>query len=157
MADRPDPAAVVADSGVLAADLLVGGASREVMDLVRSHSWIDLVASDALLDDAQAVIAELASPAIASDWREQVDAERVPVEHPEGDHPGLSSAHRAGAAQLVTLDDSLTSADAGVGLQGRVQVSVRTPEAFLRVFDPERLYAAVADGEYPGPDKDPRG
>ncbi|HMB50092.1 MAG TPA: hypothetical protein VKM69_05475, partial [Natronoarchaeum rubrum] len=58
--DAPDPARIVAGADVLAADALVGGPARAALDHVRSHSWIDLVASDHLLDDAEAVIADLA-------------------------------------------------------------------------------------------------
>jgi hypothetical protein len=148
---------VVADADVLAADLLVGGPAREALDVVRSHSWVDLVASDPLLDDAAAVIADLADEALAGDWRERAERERVAVEHPPGDHPGLASAYRGGAAHLLTYDEALSSAQAGGAINRRVPLSVRTPAAFLAVFDPGRLYPEVADGEYPGPDVDPRG
>lgn len=157
MSDRPDPTRVVADADVLAADLLVGGASRAALDVVRSHSWMDLVASDALLEDAAAIVRRLADGSLAEDWRDRAARERVRVEHPEGDHPGLASAHRGGAAHLLSLDGNLTGVDAAVSLQGRVQVSVRTPAAFETVVDPASLYAEVEDGEYPGPDRDPRG
>ena len=54
-----DPTWVVADADVLAADLLCGEAAenpaRTALDHVRRHSWMSLVASDPLLDDAQAV------------------------------------------------------------------------------------------------------
>ena len=154
--DRPDPARVVADADVLAADLLVGGAAREAMDVVRSHSWVELVASDPLLDDAEAVVAALADEALAADWRERVAHERVAVEHPEGDHPGLASAYRGGAAHLLTFEESLASAEAGAAINRRVPLSVRSPDAFLAVFDPGALYPEVEGGEYPGPDRDPR-
>lgn len=155
--DRPDPARVVADADVLAADLLVGDAAREAMDLVRSHSWIELVAGDPLLDDAEAVVAALADEALAADWRDRVERERVPVEHPAGDHPALASAHRGEAAHLLTFDEGLASASAGVAINRRVSLSIRSPDAFLAVFDPEALYPEIRDGEYPGPDRDPRG
>jgi hypothetical protein len=38
-----------------------------------------------------------------------------------------------------------------------MQVSVRPPAAFVALFDAESLYEAVVGGEYPGPDRDPRG
>lgn len=155
--DRPDPARVVADVDVLAADLLVGGASREAMDLVRSHSWISLVASDPLLDDAEAIITDLADGSLVDDWRERVERERVHVEHPAGDHPALASAYHGGAAHLLTVDEGLASAGAGVAINRQVPLSVRTPDAFLSVVDPVSLYPEVCDGEYPGPDRDPRG
>jgi hypothetical protein len=152
----PDPARVVADADVLAADLLVGGEPRQALDVVRGHSWIDLVASDALLSDAEAVIARLADDALASDWRERIERERIAVDQPEGDHPGLASAHHGDAAHLLSLDATLSGADAGVALRDHVSVSVREPAAFLSVFDPARLYPSAVGGEYPGPDRDPR-
>lgn len=154
--EHPDPARVVADADVLAADLLVGGQAREAMDLVRSHSWIELAASDPLLDDAEAAIAALAGPDLAADWRERIEQLRTPVDHSPGDHPGLASAHRANAAHLLTFEEDLTSAAAGTALNQRISLSIRTPDAFLTVFDPERLYHLVVGGSYPGPDVDPR-
>jgi hypothetical protein len=152
----PDPARVVADADVLAVDVLVGGDSRQALDRIRSHSWIDLVASDALLADAESVIARLADDALAADWRTRMERERLHVEHPAGDHPGLASAYRGEAAHLLTLDEAITGADTGLALQDHVSVSVRDPTAFLAVFDPERLYPTAVGGEYPGPDRDPR-
>lgn len=152
--DSPDPARVVADADVLAADLLVDGPARGALDRVREHTWVDLVASDALLDDAEAVIGECASTDLATAWRERIETDRVPVQHPPDDHPGLASAHHGDAAHLLTFDEGLTSAEVGLGLQSRLPISVRTPGAFLAVFDPESLYEVVADGEYPGPDRD---
>jgi len=151
-----DPASVVADADVLAADLLVGGAARDAVDLVRAHSWIDLVASDPLIDDAAAVIADLADPSLASDWRDRIERRRVPVEHPPGDHPGLASAYRGRAAHLLSFDEALGSVETGLGIQPHVGLSVRTPSAFATVFDAEGLYLATRGDEYPGPDRDPR-
>ena len=151
------PARVVADADVLAADLLVGGAARAALDHVRRHSWVTLVASDALLDDAQAVVAELSGDALATDWRERVEAEREPVDHPEGDHPALASAYRGEAAHVLSYDDDLRSAETGLALNAHMRVSVRTPDAFAALFDAASLYDLVEGGEYPGPDRDPRG
>lgn len=156
MSGRPNPARIVADADVLAADLLVGGPAREAIDHVRRHDWVDLVASDALLADAAAVIAALASENLAEDWLAKIEPERVRVEHPDGDHPGLASAYHGGAAHLLSYDEELASADAGIAMQEHVSVSVRTPDAFARLFDPEALYEAVEGGSYPGPDRDPR-
>ncbi|WP_226011547.1 DUF7384 family protein [Halomicrobium salinisoli] len=147
---------VVADADVLAADLLVGGAAREALDHVRSHSWVTLVASDALLSDAEATIAALADDELASDWRERVDGEREGVEHPAGDHPGLASAYRGDAAHLLSYDDSLRSTAAGLSIQPHADLSVRPPDAFARLFDAASLYEATHGDEYPGPDRDPR-
>ncbi|WP_132059491.1 DUF7384 family protein [Halorussus amylolyticus] len=150
------PARIVADADVLAADLLAAGAARDALDAVRAHSWVELVASDHLLDDAEAVIADLADPDLASAWRERIEDLRVEVEHPAGDHPALASAYRGGAAHLLSYDESLRNAKAGAALGSRLNVSVKTPEGFVGMFDAASLYEAVEGGEYPGPDRDPR-
>ncbi|MFB6281079.1 MAG: hypothetical protein ABEH40_03575 [Haloferacaceae archaeon] len=157
MAD-PDrsPARVVAGADVLAADLLVGGASREALDCLRRHSWTTLVASDPLLADAEATVAAVADDALAADWRERVEAWRERVEHPAGDHPALASALHGGAMHVLSLDGELTGAAGAVAVRDRVETSVRRPDAFARVFDAEGLYRAAVGGEYPGPDRDPR-
>lgn len=173
MTDRPSPASVVADADVLAADLLCGGpadadpvaaldtddgpAARAALDVLREHSWTTLVATAPLLDDAAAVIADLAAPDLAADWRARAASFATVVEQEPGDHPGLAAVHRGGAAHLLTYDEGLGSAGAGLNLP--VSVSVRHPRAFCRVFDPAGLWAAVHDGDpadYPGPDRDPR-
>ncbi|WP_129112698.1 DUF7384 family protein [Halegenticoccus tardaugens] len=151
------PARIVADADVLAADLLCGGYSRRALDVVREHSWVTLVASDPLLDDAAAVIAELADDELATDWRKAAEALREPVDQPEGDHPALASAYRGGAMHLLTLDPRLQTAQAGATLSRRVDLSVRHPKAFATLFDAESLYDVVVGGTYPGPDGDPRG
>ena len=150
------PARVVADADVLAADLLVGGAAREALDHVRRHSWVRLVASDALLADAEAVVAELSDPDLAADWRDRIDCERELVDHPDGDHPALASAYRGGAAHVLSYDETLRSAKTGAVLNEHMQVSVRPPDAFATLFDAESLYELVEGGAYPGPDRDPR-
>ncbi|WP_135536160.1 DUF7384 family protein [Halostella pelagica] len=152
----PDPTHVVADADVLVADLLVGGPAREALDHVRRHSWVDLVASDALLADAEAAIAALADDGLASDWRERIEDERVAVDHPPDDHPGLASAYQSGAAHMLSFDETLRSAKTGLSIQPYQGLSVRTPDAFATVFDAESLYDATQEGEYPGPDRDPR-
>jgi len=151
-----DPTRVAADADVLVADLLVGGSAREALDHLRAHAWTTLVASDPLLDDAEATIATLADAGLAADWRERVEAWRESVEHPPGDHPALASAYRGGAAHLLTYDEDLRSAATGAALKPHVSVSVRPPDAFARLFDAASLYAAVEGGDYPGPDRDPR-
>ncbi|EMA65487.1 DUF7384 family protein [Halorubrum kocurii] len=152
----PSPARVVADTDVLAADLLGGGSARDALDALRSHAWTALVASDPLLDEAEAVIAALADDELAADWRGAVEAWREPVAHPAGDHPALASAYRGGAMQVVSLDPSLTGPGAAAGLRDRMAVSVREPRAFATVFSPARLYPEAVGGDYPGPDRDPR-
>ena len=156
MPERPNPARVVADPEVLAADLLVGGDAREALDHVRRHSWVELVASDPLLERTERLVASLADPDLAADHRERLEADRVAVDHPADDHPALASAYRGQAAHLLSYDENLGSARAGLSLQSRVSVSVRPPDAFARLFDPASLYEAVEGGDYPGPDRDPR-
>jgi hypothetical protein len=154
----PGTARIVADADVLAADLLAGGDARDALDAVRAHSWVTFVASDALLDDAEAVIAALAEADadLAADWRARVETLREPVAHPAGDHPALASAYRGGAMHVLTFEEGLRSAGAGAAIRGRVETSVKHPGAFATLFDPESLYEAVEGGEYPGPDCDPR-
>lgn len=155
-ADRPDPARIVADADVLAADLLAGGPAREVMDLLRAHSWLELVVTDALLDDAEAIVRKLADDGLASDWRSKIEEMATVVEQRQGDHPALAAAYHGGAAHVLTFDESLQRARTGAEIRSRVETSVKSPDAFLTLFDPERLHSAVVDGEYPGPDRDPR-
>ncbi|ADB61911.1 hypothetical protein Htur_3044 [Haloterrigena turkmenica DSM 5511] len=156
MPERPNPARVVAAPKVLAADLLVGGDARDALDHVRRHSWVELVASDPLLEETERLVAALADSDLAADHRERLETERVAVDQPADDHPALASAYRGGAAHLLSYDEGLGSARAGLSLQPRVSVSVRPPDAFAQLFDPESLYEAVEGGAYPGPDRDPR-
>jgi hypothetical protein len=153
----PDPTRLVADADVLAADLLVGGDARAALDAVRAHSWLDLVASDPLLDDAAAVVAALADADLAADWRERARAEAVAVDHPAGDHPALASALHGDAAHVLTDAETLRTAAAGAEIKQHVETSVKSPAAFVHAFDADSFYAATVGGEYPGPDRDPRG
>ena len=150
---RPNPARVVADPGVLAADLFVDGDARAALDHVRAHSWVDLVASDELLAATESLVAELGDVALARAHRARLEAERVPVEQPAGDHPALASAYRGRAAHLLSFDERLRSTAPGLSLHPHVAVSGRDPSAFARLFDPESLYSAVVGGEYDGPDR----
>ncbi|WP_458208339.1 DUF7384 family protein [Haladaptatus sp. NG-SE-30] len=153
---EPNPARIVVDADVLVADLLVGGDARRAMDVVREHSWVELVASDELLSDAESVVRELADDELARDWRERIDELRVRVEQSPGDHPALASANAGNAAHILSYDDGLRSAKTGASLQKRISVSVKRPDGFVGLFDAESLYEAVVGGEYPGPDNDPR-
>lgn len=157
MVRTPDPTRVVADADVLAADLFIDGPARAAMDVVRSHSWLELFASDALLDEAETVITRLGSPALAADWRTQLQDHRHFVDHEPGDTPSIASAYAAEAGHLLTYDDRLTGATAGVTMRRAMPLSVRTPEAFVATVDVASLYAAAIGGDYPGPDADPRG
>lgn len=154
---NPDPACVVPDADVLAADLFEDGPARAAMDLLLEHDWVTVVSSEPLLDDAETVIAALGDDSLAADWRTRIESEATMVEHPTGDHPALAAALAGEAAHLLTLDESLTSAETGVALSARVKTSLRHPAAFVRIFDAASLYEAVEDGEYPGPDRAPRG
>ena len=152
----PNVDRVVADADVLAADVLVGGPSRAALDVVRAHSWLDLVATEALLSDAESVIDAVADRSLAAAWREAIDPLATVVEQPATDHPALAAAYRGEAAHVVSLDERLTGAAAGAELRAAMDVSVRAPEAFVSVFDPETAYELCFDDGYPGPDRDPR-
>lgn len=152
----PDPACFVADADVWAADLLVGGPARAALDLARAHEWITVVASEQLLEDAAAVIESTADRDLAESWRERATALVHTVSHPAGDHPALASAVAGNAAHLLSHDPELVSPQSNVAFQGRVDLSIRTPEAFVNLFDPASMYETVEGGDYPGPDTDPR-
>lgn len=147
---------IAADADVLAADLLVGGDARAALDHVRRHDWLELVASEPLLADATAVIERLADADLAEAWRERVGADCTIVEHPSEDHPGLAVAYRGEATHLLTYDEPLRSAKTALSIQPHADLSIRPPDAFTRLFDPESLYEATHDDAYSGPDRDPR-
>jgi hypothetical protein len=154
-----DPMArVVADADVLAADLLIGGPSRRALDIVFAHDWIRLIASEPLRSDAEAVIGELADPDLAAAWRTRIAELATPVEHPDGDHPALASALHGDARHVLSLDDRLLSAGAGAAIrrEANVETSVRTPDAFARLFDPASVCESIYAEPYPGPDRDRR-
>lgn len=153
---EPEYTRIAADADVLAADLLCDGAPRDALDQLRRHSWLSLVVTEPLLDDAEAVIASLADAKLAADWRETVEPWSLVVEQPSGDHPGLAAAYRGRAAHLLSMDERLLSAKAGADLSRRMTVSVRSPDAFATVFDPESLYESLFEEPYAGPDRDPR-
>ena len=152
----PDLTRVVVDADVLAVDLLVGGAAREAMDTIRSHSWLELVVTEELLEDATAVIGALGDPETADAWRETVAGLATVVEQPAGDHPALAAAYRGNAAGIVSLDGRLRSAEAGANLREYLDVSVRSPDAFNAVVDPAAIYELAFEEPYPGPDRAPR-
>jgi hypothetical protein len=153
---QPKYTRLVADADVLAADLFVGGAAREALDTVRSHSWLDLLATEPLLADAEAVVGALGDGELAGAWRESVGDVVTLVEQPPGDHPALAAAYRGNAGHILSFDGRLRSARTGANLRGVMDVSVRSPEAFVSVFDPEAAYELAFDDPYPGPDRDPR-
>ena len=153
--DDPDYTRLVADADVLAADLLVGDVSRQALDTVRSHSWLTLLATEPLLDDAEAVIGSLADSELAAEWRKAIETLVTLVEQPPGDHPALAAAYRGDAMYVISLDSRLQSSKAGANLRGVMDVSVRSPEAFVSVFDPEAAYELTFESPYLGPDREP--
>ena len=154
---EPSPARVVADADVLAADVCLGGDARRALEPLYRHSWTTLVASDRLLADAEAVIESVGGRSLAADWRDCIDDWREPVDQPAGDHPALASAYRGGAMHVLSFDETLTASGTGLALHERFPVSVRQPDAFALLFDPEGLYESERVDEYPGPDREPRG
>jgi len=163
--EQPDPdinadpmARVVADADVLAADLLVGGASREALDIVAGHDWIRLVAGEALLADTEAVLATLAGDELAGEWRARIDGLATIVDHPRGDHPALAAAGHGDARHVLSLDGRLQSAGVGTAIrrEANVETSVRSPDAFARLFAPASVYEAIHGGPYLGPDRGSR-
>lgn len=153
----PDPTRVVADVDVLVADLLVGGAARDALDLVRAHSWLVLVGTEALLDESEAVIAELTDDSLARDWRERIDAEIEYVTPEARGHPAFVAAHASSAATILSLDEQLQSASVGAAIRSRLTTSIKSPDAFSSMVDPASLYEAIFEEPYPGADRDPRG
>ncbi len=152
-----DPIArVVADADVLAADLLLGGDARAALDIVRGHSWVDLLASEPLLDEAEVVIAAVSEPALADDWRRKVETLVTVVDHPAGDHPAFATALHGDARHVLSLDPDLQTPGAGAAIRARVETSVKSPAAFVTLFDPATVYPTAVGGEYPGPDQEPR-
>lgn len=151
-----NPARIVADADVLAADLLVGGAARAALDEIRRHDWLTLVVSDELLAETRDIVAELADEGLAAAWHRKITAETHAVTHPPEDHPALAAAYRGDAAQLLSFDEQLTSAAANRSIQPHLALSVRTPDAFTTVFDPGALYESLHDDSYTGPDREPR-
>jgi hypothetical protein len=154
----PRLARIVADADVLAADLLVGGAARAALDHWRRHSWVNLVVTERLLDDAAAVVTALAHGTLAADWRTLLEARATVVDADTGvaGHPALVAAVSGEAVHVLSFDDGLRNARAGAALQPYVDASVKAPDGFARLFDPAAVYAAAVGGEYPGPDRDPR-
>lgn len=150
------PTRIVADADVLAADVFIDGPARAAIDIVRRHSWLSLVASDVLIDDAAAVVTELGDADLAAAWRDLIEPLRVRVDQPPGDHPALASALEGNAGHVLTLDPDLHGVSGNLALQNVLAVSVRTPTSFVSVFDPDGLFEATHEGPYPGPDRDPR-
>ncbi|MDX1745667.1 MAG: hypothetical protein R3324_06995, partial [Halobacteriales archaeon] len=144
-----DPAVgrIVADADVLAADLFLDGPARAALDLIRGHSWLELVASDALLADAECIIATVADERLATDWRSLMTDLVTIVSHPADDHPALAAALHGDARHVLSTEPTLLTAGAGLAIRDRAETSVKRPEAFVRLADPATLHAVVVGGE----------
>ncbi len=153
---EPDPTAVVADADVLAADLFVGGPARAALDLVRAHAWFDLIATTALLDETEELIAGLSDGDLAAAWRDHLEAEATIVEPTAAGHPALVAAASGEAATVLSFDQDLQSASVGAAIRTRLATSIKDPGAFARMTDPASLYEAIEDESYSGTDRDPR-
>lgn len=153
--DEPDPTRIVADTDVLAADLFIGGAAREALDLVRSHSWLTLVATQDLLEEAERVITTLGNQDLGRVWRSRMDEEVELITSVASGHSGLVAAASADAATVLSFDEHLQSAAAGVTIRSRVATSVKSPAAFISIVDPATLHETLFDRPYPGRDRDP--
>lgn len=139
MTDAPDPTHVVPDVDVLAADLLVGGPSREAMELLRSHDVLTLVTSDALATATRRLIATLTDESLATDWERRFLSDATVVTPTIDGHPALAAAKAGNAATVLSLDATLQSAAAGVAIRPHVDTSVKAPAAFCRLLDAETL------------------
>lgn len=140
------------DTDCLVADLFVDGDARRVMDLVRSHTWLRLYASEHLIEEAADVIEHLAEPSLADAWRDRFEQMIERVDHPSEDHPAMASAYAGQTAHLISYDERLGSAQVGLSMRKAMPISIRSPRAFLSVFDPESLYESLFEEPYPGPD-----
>lgn len=149
-------AKIVADADVLAADLFLNDSARAALDLIRSHSWITLVASDILIDQTTTLIEHLSSTTLATQWAQKIRQRTTTIEHPPSDHPALAAALRGNSAHILSYDPNLTSAKTGAVLRSHGPTSVKHPEAFVRLFDPKTAYEHTTGSPYPGPDRDPR-
>ncbi len=148
-------ARVVADADVLAADLFLDASARSALDLIRSHSWITLLASDILIDQTTILIDQLSSSTLADHWAHKIRQHTTIVDHPTSDHPALATAIRGNTAHVLSHNPKLTSAKTGAALQSHGPTSVKSPEAFVRLFNPKTAYEHITGTEYPGPDRPP--
>ncbi len=153
MARQPDPTTIVVDTDCLVADLFIDGTAREVMDVIRGHDWLTLKASDYLIEDTVDVIAHLGDRPLADAWNDRFERLASMVEHPAEDHPALASAYAGQAAHLISYDDRLASVRTGLSMRKAMPISVRSPDAFMQVFDPASLFESVFEESYPGPNR----
>ncbi len=153
--EPPDPTRVVVDADVLAVDLLVGGEAREALDLLRAHSWLTMVLSEQLVSDAASVIEAHTDDRLAGDWQDRIMQDATIVVPTVSGHPAIAAAATGNAASVLSFHKGLRSTAAGQTIRQHVATSVKSPDAFCKQLDPERLYEAISDEPYPGPDADP--
>ena len=126
---------VVVDSGVLAGDVKKEKSAKIVMEIIRRSPWIVIIASIPLLDEAQKVIETELGGELAKKWREDIESMCEIVDHSEGDHPALASAYVGNAQHIISGDEMLTNAKAGVAIRTKIETSVKRPDAFVKLFE----------------------
>lgn len=135
MTDSPDPTRVVADADVLAADLLVDGDARVALNRIRDSETLTLVVTEGLLSDARGIVADLGDPSLATDWERRARADFSLVEPTLSGHPALVAAEAGNAATLLSHDERLQGAAAGVAIRQHVDTSVKSPGAFVSLLE----------------------
>ena len=126
---------VVVDSGVLAGAVKKEKSAKIVMEIIRRSPWIVIIASIPLLDEAQKVIETELGGELAKKWREDIESMCEIVDHLEGDHPALASAYVGNAQHIISGDEMLTNAKAGVAIRTKIETSVKRPDAFVKLFE----------------------
>lgn len=145
MSDYPDPTRVVADTDVLAADLLVGGSAREAIDMIRTHDFLSLITTDTILLETHRIIETLTEKGLADDWLSRARRD-FPVVEPDGSgQPAIEAAAASNAATVLSLEERLLSTQAGLTIRDHVATSVRSPRAFVAMVDPAALKVALEE------------
>ncbi len=139
MTEPPDPTCIVADVDVLAADLFIDGFAREALSMIRETPALSLVLTDTLIDQTVAVIEHFGDTELADTWEHRVRTDFETVEPVLAGHPGLVAAAAASAGTLLSHDERLQRARAGVAIRARVATSVKSPRAFVSIVDPSTL------------------
>tara|TARA_A100001037_G_scaffold238258_1_gene217603 strand:+ start:894 stop:1304 length:411 start_codon:yes stop_codon:yes gene_type:complete len=126
---------VVVDSGVLVEDAKKEKSAKIVMDIIRKSPEMVIIASMPLLDEAQKVIETDLGGELADRWREDIESICEIVDHLEEDHPALASAYVGNAQHIISRDERLTNAKAGVAIRTKIETSVKRPDAFVKLFE----------------------
>lgn len=147
MSEHPDPTRIVADSDVLAADLLVGGSARKALDMIRTHEFLSLITTDTILLETQRIIEALADADLAEDWGSRARVEFTVIKPSGGGHPAFEAAATSNAATVLSLDERLQSMRAGVAIRDHVATSVKSPQAFVAMVDPKALKIAIEESD----------